>query len=145
VAKLDRLSRSVLDLAGLLDRSRRDGWGLILLDLDLDTTTAAGKLVAHLMSAVAEFERQRISERTSEALAQARKRGVQLGRPRVISDAVIQRITHERDRGLTLQQIADGLNSDGISPAHHGREWYHSTVRSILSRGQDDPRILARG
>ena len=43
-AKLDRLSRSVLDFAKLLERSEKEGWGLVLLDLDLDTTTPAGRL-----------------------------------------------------------------------------------------------------
>jgi DNA invertase Pin-like site-specific DNA recombinase len=49
VAKLDRLSRSLLDFAGIMDRSRRKGWSLVALDLALDTTTPSGELMANTL------------------------------------------------------------------------------------------------
>src|SRR4051794_20734736 len=55
VAKLDRLSRSLIDFAGLLERARRDRWAVIALDLGVDTTTPAGELVANVMAAVAQW------------------------------------------------------------------------------------------
>lgn len=133
-AKLDRLSRSVLDLSSLLRRGEAEGWGLVLLDFDLDTTTPTGKLVAHIVSAVAEFERDRVRERTREALAAARAKGVRLGRPVSLSDVVDERIREERAMGTTLATIADGLNNDGVPTAHGGRQWWPSTVRAVLSR-----------
>jgi hypothetical protein len=56
VAKLDRLSRSVLDFAQLMVRARDLGWGLVALDLGVDTTTTSGRFVANVMVSVAEWE-----------------------------------------------------------------------------------------
>ncbi len=53
VAKLDRLSRSLVDFAGLMQRAQRRGWQLVALDVNIDTTTAAGALVANVMASVA--------------------------------------------------------------------------------------------
>jgi DNA invertase Pin-like site-specific DNA recombinase len=134
VAKLDRLSRSVFDLSGLLRRGEREGWGLVLLDFDLDTTTPTGKLVAHVVSAVAEFERDRVRERTREALAVAKANGQRLGRPPKLPEDVVQRLVAERRAGATLKAIAGGLNDDGVPTAHDGRQWWPSTVKSVLNR-----------
>ena len=136
VAKLDRLSRSVFDLSGLLRRGEREGWGLVLLDFDLDTTTPTGKLVAHVVSAVAEFERDRVRERTREALAVAKANGQRLGRPPVLSDEVVQRVAAERTSGATMKAIADRLNHDGVPTAQGGRQWWPSTVRAGLARSE---------
>lgn len=68
VAKLDRLSRSLLDFAGLVERSRKQGWQLVALDLGVDTTTPAGEMMANVLAAFAQFERRLISQRTSDAL-----------------------------------------------------------------------------
>ena len=133
-SKLDRLSRSVLDLSSLLRRGEAEGWGLVLLDFDLDTTTPTGKLVAHIISAVAEFERDRVRERTREALAVARAKGVRLGRPVSLPNEINERIRAERSSGATLAAIADGLNLDGISTAHGGRQWWPSAVRAVVNR-----------
>src|SRR5207249_2688973 len=57
VAKLDRLSRSLLDFAGLMERRRRRGWSLVALDLGVDTTTPNGQLIANVMASFAQFER----------------------------------------------------------------------------------------
>jgi DNA invertase Pin-like site-specific DNA recombinase len=81
VAKLDRLSRSVGDFAGLMDLARRQGWALIALDLGVDTTTPAGEMMANVMASFAQFERRVIAQRTKDALAQAKARGVRLGCP----------------------------------------------------------------
>lgn len=57
VSRLDRLTRSVHDFSGLLSTANKQGWGLITLDLGVDTTTHSGELVANVMAAVAEWER----------------------------------------------------------------------------------------
>ncbi|MGI9609398.1 MAG: recombinase family protein, partial [Acidimicrobiia bacterium] len=75
-----------------------------------------------------------ISERTKEALAEARAGGVRLGRPRAVPDEVVARIHSERDKGNTLAGIAAGLNADDIPTAHGGAQWHHSTIRAVLAR-----------
>ena len=105
--------------------------------LDRNVVGAGGAdLMADVLSAVANFERQRISERTREALAEVRARGVQLGRPRVLLDEVVERIEEERAEGQTFQAMADGLNKDGVPTAHGGRQWWPSTVRAVVGSAQ---------
>lgn len=132
VAKLDRLSRSVVDFAGLLERSRREEWDLVALDLGVDTTTPTGAFVANLMANVAQLERELIGQRTSDALQALKRRGVRLGGPVQTPDEIRQRIADERDAGASLRTIADGLNADGIPTAQGGARWYASTVQAVL-------------
>ncbi|HET6873457.1 MAG TPA: recombinase family protein [Acidimicrobiales bacterium] len=132
VSKLDRVTRSLLDFAGLMDRAQRRGWALIALDLGVDTSTAAGSMMASILATFAEFERRLIGERTKAALAQKRAAGVRLGRPQAVPDAVVGRIVAERAGGATLQRIADGLNADGVPTAQGGGKWWPSTVTGVL-------------
>lgn len=133
VSKLDRLSRSLLDFATLMDQARREGWELVVLDLAIDTTTPSGQLMANVMAAFAQYERQLIGSRTSSALQQLKARGVRLGRPIATPDEVRERIREERLCGKTLQAIADGLNADRVPTARGGAAWYPSTVKGVLA------------
>ncbi len=132
VSKLDRLSRSLLDFAGLMEKAKREGWRLIVLDLAIDTTTASGALMANVMASFAEYERRLISDRTSAALQAKKAQGHRLGRPRSTSEVVVQRIYAERAAGASLRSIAERLNSDAVPNAQGGRQWYASTVASVL-------------
>ncbi len=139
VSKLDRLSRSMLDFAALMDRAAREHWALVALDLGVDTTTPAGEAMANVMATFAQFERRLIAQRTREALAIKRQQGVRLGRPRKLTLDVVERITAERGAGETLQSIADGLNADGVPTAQGGTRWHASTVRAILRQETRSP------
>jgi DNA invertase Pin-like site-specific DNA recombinase len=134
VSKLDRLSRSMLDFAALMDRATREHWALVALDLGVDTTTPAGEAMANVMATFAQFERRLIAQRTKEALAIKKAQGVRIGRPRLLPDDVVARIGRERAAGRSLAAIADGLNVDATPTAQGGRQWYPSTVRAVLSR-----------
>lgn len=131
-AKLDRLARSVIAFGGLLEQAESGGWAIVVLDFDLDTSTASGRLVANLMMAVAQWEREAIGERTKAALAVKRAQGVRLGRPPAVPDLVRERIRQERKAGASFRAIADGLTAEGVPTAHGGTRWYASTVRSVL-------------
>lgn len=130
VSRLDRLSRSLLDVARLLEQSRTEGWALIALDVALDTSTPTGRFSANIIASVAELERSLIGERTRLALAEKRKAGVQLGRPRLIGDDVVERVAELRNEGLAFQKIADELNNAGVTTAS-GRSWRPQSVRSL--------------
>jgi len=132
VAKLDRLSRSLLDFAGLMQRSQKKGWSLVALDLGVDTTTPAGEFMASVLASAAQWERRIIGQRTKDALAVKRSQGVQLGRPRAVPAEVVQYIEGLRQQGLSLRAIAERLNAEGVPRAHQGRQWYGSTVKSLL-------------
>ena len=131
VAKLDRLTRSVHDASGLMQRSEKSGWGLVALDAPVDTTTPAGRAMAQILSVFAELERRLIGERTKAALAVKKSQGVVLGRPRTLPDKVVQRIVRERAKGRTWTAIAEALNADRVATAQGGLRWYPATVRSV--------------
>ena len=131
VAKLDRLSRSLLDFASIMDRSTREHWALVALDLGVDTTTPAGEAMASMVATFAVLERRLISQRTREALAVKKAQGVRLGRPRQLPDDVALRIRTLRGTGATLQGIADVLNAEGVATAHGGTAWRPSSVRAV--------------
>jgi DNA invertase Pin-like site-specific DNA recombinase len=141
VAKLDRLSRSVSDFALLMDRARSEGWAVVALDLNIDTTTATGEMMANLLAALAQWERRLIGERTRDALAVKRSQGVRLGRPpgmgAVVPSATRERIFRLRRKGRTLARIAEHLNYlETPTPTGQGR-WHPNTVKRVLAtKGQ---------
>ena len=91
VQRLDRVGRSVPHLIGLVAELEGRGVGLRVLDRDIDTSTASGKLVFHLFAALAEFERELIRERTRVGLAAARARGRKGGRPSKMNPPKLRR------------------------------------------------------
>ena len=134
VAKLDRLSRSLLDFAGLMAKAQRQGWGVIALDVQVDTSTASGEAMANMLATFAQFERRLIGQRTKEALAIKKASGVRLGRPPVVPQAVVRRIQRQRACGDSLRKIAEDLNISGVPTAQGGARWYAATVRHVLLR-----------
>jgi len=108
--------------------AQRQSWGLVALDVNVDTTTPAGEA----MGTFAQFERRLIGQRTRDALAAKRAAGVQLGRPRSLPAEVVERVVREREGGRSLRAIAQGLDADGVATAQGGKSWYASTVRSVL-------------
>lgn len=132
VSKLDRLSRSLLDFATLMERARREKWQIVVLDLAIDTTQPSGQLMANVMAAFAEYERQLIAARTSAALQQKKLQGVRLGRPRTLDPEITSAVVACREAGETLQAIADDLNLRGVATARGGAKWYASTVSQVL-------------
>ncbi len=141
VAKLDRLSRSVVDFSNTLGIAKKQKWALILLDLGVDTSTPNGKLVAGLMSQIAEWEREMIGQRTKEALAAAKTRGQRLGRPRLTPDAVVARVV-ALSADLSPSQVAKALTAEGLPTTRNAAEWGPSTVRRLLRGHALD--VLAR-
>jgi DNA invertase Pin-like site-specific DNA recombinase len=131
VAKLDRLSRSLLDFAALMERARKRGWNLIALDLGVDTSTPSGEMMASVLATFAQFERRLIGQRTKDALAVKRAQGVRLGRPREIPEATVARISDLYRAGLSVAAIARRLNEDGVSTPRGGR-WHSPGVKRAL-------------
>ena len=89
VWKLDRLGRSLSHLVEVVNALDRRGIGLVSLSEAIDTGSAGGVLIFHIMAALAEFERALISERTKAGMRSARLRGRHLGRPRKLDDSMI--------------------------------------------------------
>jgi len=147
IAKLDRLSRNVAFISNLME----SGVEFVAADMPM-----ANRLTVHVLAAVAEHEREMISQRTTAALAAAKVRGVKLGNPNgaralrglgnahAIEGAKAKADTHMarvvpvietiRGEGATsLRGIAEELNRQGILTARGGR-WYATTVKNLLDR-----------
>jgi DNA invertase Pin-like site-specific DNA recombinase len=136
VARLDRLSRSLADFAGLMQLATRKRWSLVALDLGVDTTTPTGRLVANVMASVAEWEREIIAERTRAGMAAAKGKGRLPGRRCSLDPATRQRIVADRAAGLTLREIADRLSFDGVHTSSGSLRWYPSSVAGALKSAQ---------
>ncbi|MFA6448814.1 MAG: recombinase family protein [bacterium] len=128
IFKLDRLTRSVKNLAELLELFEKKGVSLVSVEESLDTGSAAGRLVINVMAAVSQWEREAVGERTSMALQYKKSKGESTGTPiygfRVSSDGkslepdkkeqeIIATIVKLRRRVFSFQQIADKLNETG--------------------------------
>ncbi len=144
VAKVDRLSRSLTDFAGLMERSRRQGWALVALDLGVDTTTPSGEMLANVLAVFAQFERRIIGERTRVALAVRRSEGVRLGRPDAVPSHTVHRIRSLSESGQSLSGIARTFNAQSVPTSHGGLRWYPSTVRAVLFKVDSGRRSAER-
>ena len=146
VSKLDRLSRDVAFVSGLMAQRVP----FIVAELGRD----ADPFMLHLYAALAEKERRLISERTKAALAARKAKGGRLGNPRNIAEAgkvgrtvqstvanefaanVLPVVDGLRSAGAeTLEAISCGLNRQGVRTAR-GKRWYASSVVNLLARAQ---------
>src|SRR3954462_5692770 len=84
VSKMDRLSRSLLDFAAIMQQAQKEGWALLALDSPADLTTPSGRAMVCVQAVFAQLERELIGQRTRDALAQRKAAGVRLGRERLI-------------------------------------------------------------
>lgn len=133
VTKVDRLSRSMLDFASIVQRARDHGWELVVVEQGFDMGTAAGRAMAGMLAVFAEFEREMISERTKAGLAVARAKGIVGGRKGQPAE-VISRVLALRAHGRTLDEIAAQLNEDGVPCGQGAALWQKSSVRWIVQR-----------
>ena len=97
VTKYDRLARSLKDLLEIVEQIKSRGAGFRSLAEDIDTTTPAGRLIFHVLASIAQFERERIVERTKERLEAARCRGKVGGRSPALTPAQVTEARRMRD------------------------------------------------
>jgi putative DNA-invertase from lambdoid prophage Rac len=107
VTKLDRLGRNAMDVRATVERLAADGVRVHCLALGgVDLTSAAGKMTMTVISAVAEFERDLLIERTQSGLARAKASGKTLGRPAKLTDDQQAAIRAKRGAGVSLGALA---------------------------------------
>lgn len=116
IESLSRLGRSTKDLIELMELFQSKDVVLVSLKESIDTNTPAGKLLFTLMSAIAQFERDIIAERTNEGLQAAKARGRLGGRPRANPDAVKKAIKLYNTNQYTLKEIEEltGIKKDTL-------------------------------
>ena len=107
VYRYDRFARSLRQLVNALDEFRALGIDFVSLHEGVDTSTPNGRLVFGIFASIAEFERELIRDRVRSGLALARRRGRQLGRPRIVVDA--SRVASLRAQGRSWAAISAEL------------------------------------
>lgn len=143
IAKLDRLGRNVAFISALMESG---------VEFKAVDNPYAGKLLVHIMAAFAEHERDRISERTKDALRIAKERGVKLGsygrdvlskqnkeNARQFALSMKPTIEKLQQQGITtMRDIADELNRLGVQTSSNtGSKWYATTVNTMIKRLRD--------
>ena len=119
VLKLDRLGRDNIDVQQTVSLLQERGIKVICLDLPVsDLSSAEGKMMLQMFTAFAEFERNRIIERTQEGLARAKAEGKTLGRP--VATVTTRKVQQAKAKGLSQSKVASAL---GISIATVKRHW----------------------
>jgi site-specific DNA recombinase len=146
IARLDRLTRSVKDLAELLERFMRRGVSLVSVADSLDTRSAAGRLVLNIMVSVSQWEREAIGERTRDAMSHKRANGERVGTVpfgyRTAADGlhleadpaeqgILARIRGLKAAGCTTRRIAEALNGEGFT-TRRGTAWRFQYVAGAL-------------
>ena len=107
VTRLDRLARSVLDLTQITAEIAAKKVDLVVLDQAIDTATPTGRLLFHMLGALAEFERELIRERAAEGIARARAAGVRFGARRKLSaDAAAALVAAATVPGCNRKELA---------------------------------------
>jgi len=127
VTRLDRLARSTLHLCQIAGELQRKQVHLLVLDQQLDTRDATGRLVFHLLGAIAQFETELRAERQMDGIQQARLRGVHFGPQRRLLPAQITELRDRRAQGVTIHTL---MRDYHISKA---------TVYRYLTQGDDLP------
>ena len=149
IAKLDRLTRNVADLAKLITDYFGERPGKVLLSASdqIDTRSAGGRLLLNVLTTVAQWEREVIAERTRDALRHKKAQGIALGQVplgfertadgRLIAAPaeleVLERVRTLHQEGLSLRQVAARLTAEGRQ-TKRGRAWHPTTLARLLSR-----------
>ena len=134
VARLDRLTYSLVDLAELVAEASERGFNIVAPDVGVDLVTPPGQLLAAVLRAAAGWERRRLVRRTRAVLAGRRAEAARPGRPSSTPPEVADRIRALRMQGATLQAICDVLNDEGVPTPRGGSHWRPTSLRSILRR-----------
>ena len=136
VTRIDRLARSTQDFLTIIDRASANGWRIVMLDLNLDTSSYQGRFVVTVMSALAEMERAIIAERQKDVHRDRRETGkvwgVTLGPKTKISQETRDLIDEYREKGLSYREIAEKLDAAGVPPTR-GEKWQPSSIHRLVN------------
>ncbi|QGP56678.1 DNA-invertase hin (plasmid) [Piscirickettsia salmonis] len=105
ITKLDRLARSAVHLGQIIDYLQTEKIGFVVIDQQIDTTTPAGKLLFHMLSAFAEFEHGIRKERQADGIKSALNKGVRFGRPKKTNSKLEMDVISDKRNGMTLSKL----------------------------------------
>ena len=145
VARLDRLTYALGDLAELVRDASLGGFAIVSLDPDVDLASEGGRAVSEVLAVAATWVPRGLGERAcviarrgrGEAIEGAGGRGP--GRPASPPPEVARRIRALRADGLTLQAICDVLNAEAVPTPRGGRLWRPTSLRAVLRERASSP------
>ena len=105
VTRLDRLARSTLHLCQIADLLKEKGVDLRVLDQNIDTSDATGRLLFNMLGAIAQFETELRSERQMDGILKAKAPGVQFGQKKKLSDESVQQMQRRRADGVLIKEL----------------------------------------
>jgi len=122
VTRLDRLARSTNDLTSIIAGLHKRSINFKVLNQDIDTSTPTGKLMFHLLSAIAEFETGIRAERQAEGIEAAKDKGVKFGAKPKLSPAMIQEMRDKRTGGVLIKDLVKhyGISKASVYRLLHG-------------------------
>ena len=151
--QIDRIARNVEDACKLARRLREAGADLVLLKEQVDTTTAAGRLVFHMLASVAEWFSDQLSDRMVSSIAYRKAHGLRYGRPtfgwmlaadgkRIKPEPKEQKalafMREARAAGRSYGWIAQDLERQGVKTKTGKAKWSKRLVKSLIERGSDE-------
>ncbi|MDD5673412.1 MAG: recombinase family protein [Chitinivibrionales bacterium] len=149
VYKLDRLTRSVRDLAEIVDLFNKCGVSLVSVNERIDTGSAAGRMLLNMLGVIAQWERETIGERTATALQFKKQNGRRYNHDALFGyehldahlvpcekeQVIIALVMQEHGQGRSYLSIAEALNAQGIGTRNGGR-WYAQQVKRIIDNAE---------
>lgn len=155
VASVSRLARDTVDLLSISKEIEKIDCHLVVIDLNLDLTTPSGKLILTLMGSQAQFERELTSERVKTVMGHLKERGMLRTKPpfgwKLNPNRAENEPMHIRDEGeqetikriralrnihpnTKITEFTRKVNQSGLSPPRKAKEWYHSSLKDIMTR-----------
>ena len=114
VTRIDRLARSTLHLCQIAETLKQKGVDLVVLDQNIDTTDATGRLLFNMLGAIGQFETEIRAERQMDGIKKAKDRGVQFGKRPALTAEQIEELRKKRQQGVLIKNL---MNHYGLSKA----------------------------
>lgn len=105
VTKLDRLARSTRDLLNILNELEKKQVKLHVIDQQIDTSTASGRLLVTMLGSIAEFENDLRKDRQADGISLARRNGVKFGRKKALNETQVQELRQKRHEGILIKDL----------------------------------------
>ncbi|HIE28733.1 TPA: recombinase family protein [Candidatus Poribacteria bacterium] len=122
VTRLDRLARSTLHLCQIADELQRKQVNLEVLDQNIDTSDATGRLLFNMLSAIAQFETEIRAERQMDGIQKAKERGVRFGRKKKLTPEQIIQLKHRRKQGTLIKTLMQDYGLSKVSVYRYLKE-----------------------
>jgi DNA invertase Pin-like site-specific DNA recombinase len=128
--KLDRIARSLMDMLNRIQKLEEQGAGFRSLTEQIDTTTPGGRLMLHVLGALAQFERDLVIQRTRHGVAAAQARGVKFGQPQKLDGKQQAQCKRWKKEGRTVREIVGLVKAEYNIKLSNQTVWKYTRLKS---------------